>query len=56
MIIASDDKGATWTTRKSRTANPLLSIFGTSDGARLWVVGDNGIVLSSNDGGKTWTS
>ena len=34
--------------------NDLSSIFGTSDGKRLWAVGSEGTVLESDDGGEQW--
>jgi photosystem II stability/assembly factor-like uncharacterized protein len=45
---------AQWNARKSGTQNELNSIFGTSDGNRLWAVGEEGTILESDDGGKHW--
>jgi photosystem II stability/assembly factor-like uncharacterized protein len=42
--------------RDSGTTQELTSIFGTSDGKHLWVVGQNGTILESDDGGATWTA
>jgi photosystem II stability/assembly factor-like uncharacterized protein len=47
--------GKVWVRRGSGTRNDLLSIFGTSDGRRLWAVGWIGKILESDDGGATWT-
>ncbi|MFI5223852.1 MAG: WD40/YVTN/BNR-like repeat-containing protein, partial [Nitrospirales bacterium] len=39
-----------WNARTSGTPNILYSIFGTSDGKRLWAVGSGGTILESDDG------
>ncbi len=54
VIAESDDGGASWTARGSIAPGILHSIFGTSDGRRLWAVGEVGTMLASNDGGGTW--
>jgi photosystem II stability/assembly factor-like uncharacterized protein len=56
VIWESDDGGATWTARKSGTANFLASIIGTSDGKHLWAVGLSGTILESDDSGSSWTA
>lgn len=43
-----------WNLRTSGTHESLRSIFGTSDGKRLWVVGWQGTILESDDGGQHW--
>ena len=40
-----------WTARSSGTTQPLISIFGTSDGKRLWAVGERGTIIESDDEG-----
>jgi len=42
--------GENWNPLASGTRNDLYSIFGTSDGKRLWAVGDKGTILESSDG------
>ncbi len=39
---------------RSGTTSRLTSIFGTSDGKKLWAVGDGGTTIESDDGGVTW--
>ena len=39
---------------RSGTSVRLTSIFGTSDGKKLWAVGDGGALIESDDGGTTW--
>jgi photosystem II stability/assembly factor-like uncharacterized protein len=53
-IVESDDGGASWTLRNSSAPGILYSIFGSSDGRRLWAVGEVGTMLESVDGGATW--
>jgi len=43
-----------WTARNSGTSDDIHSIFGTSDGKRLWAVGDWVPILESDDGGENW--
>lgn len=45
-----------WKVLSSGTQNNLDSIFATSDGARLWVVGSDGEIRESDDGGQHWTA
>jgi hypothetical protein len=42
--------GEHWNALGSGTRARLISIFGTSDGTRLWAVGDKGTILESDDG------
>jgi photosystem II stability/assembly factor-like uncharacterized protein len=42
--------------RNSNTTEDLHSIFGTSDGQRLWAVGFASVIAESDDGGATWTA
>ena len=53
-ILESDDGGERWNPRESGTFEYLNSIFGTSDGRRLWAVGNEGTILESDDGGEHW--
>jgi len=43
-----------WNPRLSGSISALKSIFGTSDGKRLWVVGAGGTIPGSDDGGEHW--
>ncbi len=53
-IIYSDDKGKTWTQSKVPVSVELTAVcFPTPK--RGWVVGHDGVVLNSIDGGATWT-
>lgn len=54
-ILYSDDGGVSWTLQK-RAVYRLLDIqfVESSDGLNGWAVGDNGTILHSPDGGKTW--
>jgi len=45
---------ASWSARSSGTTQSLYSIFATANGKRLWVVGEAGTILGSEDGGATW--
>ena len=47
MIIESNDSGVTWKQRPSGVKFNLNAVFGTSDGKRLWVGGENGTILES---------
>jgi photosystem II stability/assembly factor-like uncharacterized protein len=42
--------GEHWTHQSSQTLVNLNAIFGTPDGAKLWIVGDAGTILHSSDG------
>ena len=50
-----------WTVRYTGKTQILRSIFGTSDGQHLWVVGNDwqankGMILVSDDKGETWST
>jgi photosystem II stability/assembly factor-like uncharacterized protein len=53
-ILESDDSGEHWKPRDSSSQTWLRSIFGSSDGKRLWAVGLKGAILESYDGGEHW--
>jgi hypothetical protein len=40
---------------RSGTTVRLTSVFGTSDGKKLWAAGDGGALIESDDGGITWS-
>jgi hypothetical protein len=44
-----------WRECNSGTISRLDSIFGTSDGGRVWAVGEKGTITESDDGGARWT-
>jgi photosystem II stability/assembly factor-like uncharacterized protein len=46
--------GQYWTDQTSGKTLTLFSVFGTSDGRRVWVVGDLGTILESSDDGAHW--
>jgi photosystem II stability/assembly factor-like uncharacterized protein len=52
-ILGSLD-GQHWNNQAGGTKEGLNSIFGTSDGKVLWVVGESGTILRSGDSGKHW--
>ncbi len=53
VIAFSDDNGKSWSQSRSPVQSDLLAIhFPTAD--RGWVVGHDGVVLHSRDGGLTW--
>jgi photosystem II stability/assembly factor-like uncharacterized protein len=54
LIVASDDNGKTWRQIAAPVQSDLTSVmFPTpSDG---WVVGHDGVILHSSDGGNSWT-
>lgn len=54
-IAVSADGGKTWTGRFSGTSSALRQLA-FSDPSTLWVVGDNGLLMSSTDLGVTWQS
>jgi photosystem II stability/assembly factor-like uncharacterized protein len=63
LLLTSTDHGKTWIqqTLKERPGSTLFqdrdlySIRFSPDGNAAWVVGEEGTILHSNDGGKTWT-
>lgn len=48
----------TWTVQNTGTVSNLLSIdpYFSSAGTGLWVAGANGVILTSSNGGTSWTS
>jgi photosystem II stability/assembly factor-like uncharacterized protein len=54
VIVQSDDGGANWKARRTSAPGILQSVFGSSNGRRLFAVGEAGTMLQSNDGGATW--
>lgn len=44
----------TATNASALSTTNLNSIFGANDGHRLWLVGDAGTIMESDDDGKTW--
>jgi len=63
LFLTSTDHGQNWIqqTLKERPGSPLFqdrdlySIRFTPDGKAAWIVGEEGTILYSDDGGKTWT-
>lgn len=63
LLLVSTDHGKTWIqqTLKERDGSPLFqdrdlySIRFAPDGKSGWIVGEEGTVLHSDDGGQTWT-
>jgi photosystem II stability/assembly factor-like uncharacterized protein len=63
LLMASTDHGGTWTQQilKERPGSELFqdrdlySIRFAPDGKAGWIVGEEGTVLHSDDGGQTWT-
>jgi len=54
VLWATTDGGVKWVARTIKTDQPLRAMA-FPDAKRGVVVGDNGLVLGSEDGGKTWT-
>lgn len=53
LIITSDDEGARWTQRQAPVSSDLLAVqFPTP--ASGWIVGHDGVILHSADGGAHW--
>jgi photosystem II stability/assembly factor-like uncharacterized protein len=56
LLVIYVSHGRPWTARYSGAPGYLTSIFATSDGKHLWVVGsDSGTIVESDDGGVSWT-
>lgn len=53
-ILFSDDQGRTWTQARVPTRQLLTAVFFLDD-KRGWAVGHDAQVLTSNDGGATWS-
>jgi photosystem II stability/assembly factor-like uncharacterized protein len=54
LIIISDDQGVTWSQIESPVSTDLLDVYFPS-ASQGWVVGHEGVVLHTADGGKSWT-
>jgi photosystem II stability/assembly factor-like uncharacterized protein len=63
-LMVSTDHGKTWTIRTIKERNPaddlyqdrdLYSIRFAPDGKTGWIVGEDGLILKTTDGGDTWT-
>jgi photosystem II stability/assembly factor-like uncharacterized protein len=64
-LMVSSDKGKTWDLRSIQERQPmnnplfqdrdLYSIRFTPDGKTGWIVGEDGLILKTSDGGDTWT-
>lgn len=64
VIVATLDGGETWIKQRKEgtlgftdsfeTIHVLFAITITTDGKNLWAVGDDGVILNSNDSGATW--
>jgi photosystem II stability/assembly factor-like uncharacterized protein len=63
-LLISTDKGKSWTidTVHERNGDPLFqdrdlySIRFAPDGKSGWIVGEDGLILKSDDGGKSWAT
>ena len=54
QIVLSDDAGASWKQASVPVSSDLTSVYFV-DEKQGWVVGHDGVVLHSGDGGATWT-
>lgn len=54
-VYLSDDSGATWRQAKSVPVRVTLTGVAFATPQKGWAVGHSGVVLSSADGGETWT-
>src|SRR5262245_55364180 len=54
FILTTKDAGASWKSQPTGQTTPLNSVF-FLDESRGWAVGDLGVILSTKDGGQTWT-
>jgi photosystem II stability/assembly factor-like uncharacterized protein len=52
-VLLSDDGGETWRTATTGSGMSLWAVHVASP-LRTWIVGDEGTVLSTPDGGATW--
>lgn len=52
-IMSSDDMGKTWIQKKVPLSLDLMAVHFPT-GKHGWVVGQDGIILNSTDGGETW--
>nr|WP_319563634.1 YCF48-related protein [uncultured Rhodoferax sp.] len=54
IILLSDDRGWSWQQSGTPTSVTLTTVR-FADATHGWAVGHGGVVLSTEDGGKTWT-
>jgi photosystem II stability/assembly factor-like uncharacterized protein len=54
-IGLSTSRGTTWTVQTHGVGENLRSVY-FLDQTRGWIVGDNGTILSTDDGGVSWTN
>jgi photosystem II stability/assembly factor-like uncharacterized protein len=54
-IFTTDDGGATWTYIVVPGLNKVVNDVAFKDENEGWAAGDDGLILHSTDGGKTWT-
>lgn len=53
-VVLSHDNGQTWTQSPTPT-RALLTAVSFADATTGWVVGHDGVILATTDGGKSWT-
>ena len=53
QFFRSDDGGATWFGASTGVTTPLRKAWFV-DGSRGWAVGDFGVIIATEDGGRTW--
>jgi photosystem II stability/assembly factor-like uncharacterized protein len=53
-IVASSDGGGTWKQSRVPVSSDLTSVFFVDD-KNGWAVGHDGVILSTNDDGETWS-
>ena len=53
-VLYSDDEGANWQQAKVPTRQMLTAVFFVDD-QQGWAVGHDALILSTSDGGATWT-
>src|SRR5262249_41911804 len=54
FVLTTKDAGASWKSQPTGQTTPLNGVF-FLDESRGWAVGDLGTILSTKDGGQTWT-
>jgi len=54
-ILGSPDQGRTWLARPSPTQTTLTGIAFAPEGRRGWAVGHDALILTTQDGGRTWS-
>lgn len=55
-IFKSTDGGQSWIQKTVWTGSEILNSFHALDEDHLWVVGENGLIRYSENGGNTWTT